>query len=185
MTEWRFDKPNFTIPAMAAALDGGDIGLFQPFGYFWRYRHEGELLTKNGCLANGGFGFLKPVQILRNGEQLLTLRLDGFQFGGAIGAFRKMMLADEFLDEREIVVKKSLQIDFADMFHGCVLLCILQSLNEFHQFLHDFVTVVIDGGEGDLLEFCNVFGPFVLETAHHEGLQFARFDGAFQFGESL
>ena len=46
LTERRFDKPNFTIPAMAAALDGGDIGLFQPFGYFWRYGHEGELLTK-------------------------------------------------------------------------------------------------------------------------------------------
>ena len=155
---------------MAAALDRGDIGLFQPLGYFWRYGHEGELLTKNGGLADGGFGFLKSVQILRDGKQFLTLRLNGFQLGGAIGAFRKMMFADEFLDEREIVVKKSLQIDFADMFHGCVLLCILQCLNEFHQFLHNFVAVIIDGGEGDLLEFCNVFRPFVLEAAHHEGL---------------
>ena len=39
LSERRLYKPNFTIPAMAAALDGGDLGLFQPFGYFWRYGH--------------------------------------------------------------------------------------------------------------------------------------------------
>jgi hypothetical protein len=41
------DKPDFTISTVSAALDGGDLGLFHPFGYFFGYGHGGGLFAEN------------------------------------------------------------------------------------------------------------------------------------------